>query len=81
MSSKTYISKMKKIKYIVIFDNNQDPLYINDLKINKIIDVQNYIILYQINQYGFSFFFNIPFRDIHKKYDEYFKKKIFLIMK
>jgi hypothetical protein len=39
MSSETYILKMKKIRYIVIFDDNQHPLYIYDLQINKIIDV------------------------------------------
>jgi hypothetical protein len=72
---------MKNIRYIVIFDDNQHLLYIYDLKINKIIDVQNCVILYQINQYGFSFYFNVPFRDIHKKYDKYLKKIIFLIMK
>jgi hypothetical protein len=75
MSSKTYILKMKKIIYIVIFDDNQHSLYIYDLKINKIIDVQNCVILYQINQDGFSFYFNIPFSDVHKRYDKYFKKK------
>jgi hypothetical protein len=29
---KTYISKMKNIRYIVIFDHNQHLLYIHDLK-------------------------------------------------
>jgi hypothetical protein len=73
---------MKKITYIVIFNDNQHPLYIYDLKINKIIDVQNCEIFYQIIQYGFNFYFNIPFSDIYKSYDKYLKKKmIFLIMK
>jgi hypothetical protein len=36
MYSKTYILKVKKIRYIVIFDNNQHPLYIYDLGLVKI---------------------------------------------
>jgi hypothetical protein len=45
---------MNNIRYIVIFDLNQHPLYIYDLDLNKIIDVQKYKILYQINRYSFK---------------------------
>jgi hypothetical protein len=54
ISSKTYIYKMKNIRYIVIFDLNQYPLYIYDLQSSKIIDAQKYKILYQINHYSFK---------------------------
>jgi hypothetical protein len=53
-STKTYIYKMKNIRYIVIFDLNQHPLYIYDLQSSKIIDVQKCKILYQINHYSFK---------------------------
>jgi hypothetical protein len=60
MFSKTYFSKMKKIRYIVIFDDNQHPLYIYDLQLNKIVDVRKCIIPYQINNKNFNFRFTIP---------------------
>jgi hypothetical protein len=45
MSYNIYKTKMKNIRYIVIFDLNQHHLYIYDLKLIKIIDVQRCIIL------------------------------------
>jgi hypothetical protein len=45
-STPTYLYKMKNIRYIVIFDDNQHPLYIYDLDLNKIIDAQKCKILY-----------------------------------
>jgi hypothetical protein len=48
--STTYIYEMKNIsRYIVIFDDNQHPLYIFNLDLNKIINVQKCKILFQIN--------------------------------
>jgi hypothetical protein len=49
-----YIFKMKNIRYIVIFDDNQHPLHIYDLDLYKIIDVQKCKILYRINRYSFK---------------------------
>jgi glutathione peroxidase-family protein len=39
MTYKTYILKMKNIRYIVIYDNNQHPLYIYNLELTKVIDI------------------------------------------
>jgi hypothetical protein len=75
MTYKTYILKMKNIRYIVIYDNNQHPLYIYNLELSKVIDVQKCKNLYLINKYKFNFYFNIPFSNIYKKYDKIFKKK------
>jgi hypothetical protein len=59
MISKTYISKIRNIRYIVIFYDNQHPLYIYDLQLNKIIDIQKCKILYQIKNPKFKCPFNI----------------------
>jgi hypothetical protein len=40
MTYKIYNLKMKNIRFIVIFDNNQHPLYIYNLKLAKVIDVR-----------------------------------------
>jgi hypothetical protein len=60
MTYKTYNSKMKNIRNIVIFDDNEHILYIYDLELNKVIEVQQSKNLYQVNKYRFSF---------HKKID------------
>jgi hypothetical protein len=49
----TYKSKMKNIRYIVLFGNNQYPSCICNLQLNKIIDVRKCIILYKIKNYKF----------------------------
>jgi hypothetical protein len=53
-STTSYLSKMKNIRYIVIFVLNHYHLHIYDLYLDKIIDVQKYKILYQINHYSFK---------------------------
>jgi hypothetical protein len=40
---------MKNIRYTVIFDDNQHPLYICDLELIKIIDVQPRIINFKFH--------------------------------
>jgi hypothetical protein len=75
MTYKSYISKTKNIRYIVIFDNNQHPFYIYDLVLTKIINFQKCEKLYSINKYGLRFYFDIPFSGNSHKYDRVFKKK------
>jgi hypothetical protein len=68
-STPIYLYKMKNIRYIVIFDtDNQHPLY--DLQSSKIIDAQKCKILYQIKHYSFKFPFTTPLL----KYFHYCKK-------
>jgi hypothetical protein len=57
---KSFNSKMKNIRYIILFYFSEHPLYIYDLDLVKIIDVQKCIILYQINCYNFKNHFTIP---------------------
>jgi hypothetical protein len=72
---KSYELKIKNIKYIVIFDYNQYFLYIYDLQLNKIIDVQKYVILYQVKNLKFKFRFNIPMIKNFYNYCNNFIKK------
>jgi hypothetical protein len=51
---------MKNIRCIVIFDYNQHPLYICDLELINIIDVQQCKKLYKIINYKFIFRFTTP---------------------
>jgi hypothetical protein len=71
---KTYISKMKEIRYIVIFDINQHPFYICDLELNKIIDVQQCKKLYKITEFHFKFPFIIPMVEFYDCCNNFFNK-------
>jgi hypothetical protein len=74
ISFKTYIKKMKSIRYIVIFDLNQYPLYIYDLESSKIIDAQKCKILYQINNHSFKKPFVTPTIKYYYYCIEFFNK-------
>jgi hypothetical protein len=70
LTSDIYIFEMKNIRYVVIFDLNQHPLYIYDLDLYKIIDAQKCKILYQINYFSFK----KPSITLIISYYYYFKK-------
>jgi hypothetical protein len=76
MTYNDYIFKMKNIRYNVIFDDIQHPLYIYDLDLNKIIDIQKCKILYQINYYFFIKPFITP-TIYYYYYYYYYCKKLF----
>jgi hypothetical protein len=82
-STNNYLNKMKSIRYIVIFDLNQHPLYIYDLQSSKIIDAQKkkHKILYQIIHYSFKNPFITPTINYYYYCINFLIKIIILIIK
>jgi hypothetical protein len=81
ITSNIYMSKMINIRYIVIFDLNQYPLYIYDLYLKKIINIQKCKILYQIKNWKFKFPFTTPALKFYKYCENFLMKINILIMK